>query len=93
MNKWKEIWEKRIANDNALLGNKEEVLLELKRINGFDSTDNILSYDAFYDQYIQTKRELSFGAKKDFILQSIFEVVVVVVLIFTCSSRMELKWG
>lgn len=74
MNKWKEIWEKRIANDNALLGNKEEVLLELKRINGFDSTDNILSYDSFYDQYIQTKRELSFGAKKDFILQSIFEV-------------------
>lgn len=74
MDKWKEVWGKRSANEALLHGSKEEVLLELKRLNGFDSTHSMLSYAAFYDQYLQLKRELSFGARGDRELKSVYEV-------------------
>ena len=37
--KWKEIWNRRHAEDDALVGDWQDVFLELKRINGFDVMD------------------------------------------------------
>lgn len=49
--------------------------MELKRINGFDSTGNMLEYDQFYDQYVQTKNELEFSPRsKSNTISSVFEV-------------------
>lgn len=61
-NKWHEIWEQRRENKNILQnGNSKQIFMELKRINGWDSTGSMLEYDQFYNQYIQTKNELAFN--------------------------------
>lgn len=38
-----------------------QAFMELKLINGWDSTGSMLKYDQFYDQYVQTKNELEFS--------------------------------
>lgn len=75
-NKWHEVWERRSENETILKsGNHEEVFLELKRINGWDSTGSMLAYDQFYDQYVQTKNELEFDPRnKSNEISSVFEV-------------------
>ncbi len=75
-NKWHEIWEKRTENKEILIsGSPKEILLELKRINGWDSTGSMLEYDQFYDQYVQTRNELEFHPRfKSNVISSVFEV-------------------
>lgn len=74
--KWHEVWEKRSENAEILKsGNTREILLELKRINGWDSTGSMLEYDQFYDQYVQTRNELEFNPRlKTNTISSVFEV-------------------
>jgi len=75
--KWHEIWEKRNTDSNILFeeGDVQKIFLELKRINGWDSMDNKLSYEQFYGQYIQIKNELEFNSKiSDNVVKSIFEI-------------------
>lgn len=74
--KWHEVWEHRTEN-REILGSKDskEIFMELKRINGWDSTGSMLEYDQFYDQYVQTKNELEFSPRsKDNVISSVFEV-------------------
>ncbi len=75
-NKWHEIWEKRTAKEEILVsGTPQEIFLELKRINGWDSTGSMLEYDQFYDQYVQTRNELEFNPRsKSNVISSVFEV-------------------
>lgn len=75
-NKWHEIWEKRSTEKelHSLRGGKE-LFLELKRLDGWDSTGEMLTYEQFNDQYIQINNELSFSAKTGrHEIKSIFEV-------------------
>lgn len=61
--KWHEIWEKRSADEGELSSkDPQRVFLELKRIAGWDSTGDILSYEQFHNQYIEIKNELEFNA-------------------------------
>ena len=73
---WHNIWEKRSANEEILnCNNPQKIFLELKRISGWDSTGEELSYEQFYNQYIQTKNELEFSSRfKTRPIKSIFEV-------------------
>lgn len=75
-NKWHEIWRKRSADETILnSGDKRKVFLELKRIAGWDATGDMLEYEQFYSQYIQTKNELLFDAGKQVHpVTSIFEI-------------------
>lgn len=62
-NKWHDIWEKRNADENELnCKDKKRVFLELKRIAGWDATGDMLAYEQFYNQYVETKNELEFCA-------------------------------
>ena len=74
--KWHEVWEQRTENKTILESkNPREIFMELKRINGWDSTGSMLEYDQFYDQYIQTKNELEFNPRsKSNMISSVFEV-------------------
>lgn len=76
MNKWHEVWEKRNTDEQSFNGKSlQDIFLELKRIDGWDSIGDKLSYESFYDQYIKIKNELEFDSKigkRD--LKSIFEV-------------------
>lgn len=75
-NKWHEVWDRRTENKAILKSqNSKEIFMELKRINGWDSTGSMLEYDQFYDQYVQTKNELEFSSRsKDNVISSVFEV-------------------
>lgn len=75
-NKWHEIWNKRDVDEKILIsGNPKEVLLELKRVAGWDSTGDMLTYEQFYRQYVQTKNELSFSSNSKIkLVKSIYEV-------------------
>lgn len=74
--KWHEVWERRTENKAVLRSkNPREIFMELKRINGWDSTGSMLEYDQFYDQYVQTKNELEFSPRsKSNMISSVFEV-------------------
>ncbi len=74
--KWHEVWEQRTENKTILESkNPREIFMELKRINGWDSTGSMLEYDQFYDQYIQTKNELEFNPRSiSNMISSVFEV-------------------
>lgn len=59
-NNWKSVWEKRIADMSILRGNNErEIVLELKRCNGFDVLGDGLCYEAIRQQYQEIKENLS----------------------------------
>lgn len=75
-NRWHEVWEHRVENEAILKSeNPREIFMELKRINGWDSTGSMLKYDQFYDQYVQTKNELEFSPRsKSNVISSVFEV-------------------
>lgn len=71
-----EIWEKRSPETelNSIRGGKE-LFLELKRLDGWDSTGEMLTYEQFYEQYVQINNELSFCARTGRReIKSIFEV-------------------
>lgn len=70
MNNWKKIWDKKTAKDSIILnGNREAVLLELKRCNGFDIVDG-MSYGAFFAQYEEIRDNL----QKYREIKSVYEV-------------------
>lgn len=59
--KWREIWERRSADETELnSGDPKRVFLELKRIAGFDVVGEGLAYEQLYDQYKEIKNELEF---------------------------------
>lgn len=77
MNKWKEIWEKRSADEDILSSEDEKkIFLELKRSNGFDVFEQGgPAYESWLRQYRQIKHELAFD-KDDgtYSLGSVYEV-------------------
>lgn len=61
ISKWHEIWEKREPKEDLLTcSDEKKVFLELKRIAGWDSTGEMLTFEQFHMQYIQIKNELEF---------------------------------
>lgn len=76
MSKWHEIWEKRRLDEEKYKNlDFKAKFLELKRINGWDSTGDMLGWDEFYGQYIETKNELEFDARtENRTMKSIFEI-------------------
>lgn len=75
-NNWKSVWEKRMADMSILQGNHErEIVLELKRCNGFDVLGDGLSYEAILQQYQEIKENLSMsqGMNTKYI-NSVYEV-------------------
>ena len=79
MNRWKEIWNGK-ENETKLLdhikNNVEDTVLELKKLDGWDSTSETITFEAFRDQFIEMKNELSWNAKQGIIvpIKSVFEV-------------------
>jgi len=84
MNEWKSLWNRRTVDASVLKdGSPEEILLELKRANGFDITSsrtppqrtNLIGWFGFYEQFLQTKYELGANAKqRNLPIKSVFEV-------------------
>lgn len=74
--KWKTIWEKREIDANAIsdLDDIKNVFMELKRCDGFDVLAEGLSYEALYDQYLETKSRLFVKEDKYYTEKSVFEV-------------------
>lgn len=70
MNEWQKIWNKREVISDKIIDEKEMVL-ELKRLNGFESVGYELDYDSYKMQYEDTKKELMFGMGG---VRSVFEV-------------------
>jgi len=51
-NEWKNLWNKRSADDSVLQsGNLKQIILELKRSNGYDVIGDGLEYDSLIKQY------------------------------------------
>ena len=76
MNKWKEIWEKRTADDEFFQTSKDPKLIwqELKRIDGFDvgtGEDPKDYYDSFYNMWDKGNQQLTKNVGE---WDSIFEV-------------------
>lgn len=75
---WQKIWNDKGKDSEAesiISGHTlQEIVLELKRLDGFDSVGSTLTFDAFHGQYTQIKNELSFGSISSHKISSIFEV-------------------
>lgn len=70
---WKNLWNKRSGELNKIeKGDFREIFLELKRSNGFDVVDE-LTYDALYEQYMETKQNLCPAGLHEGI-ESVYEV-------------------
>ena len=70
MNHWQEIWNKRNSHLADIdRTDKRAMLLELKRINGFDVTGGGIPYESLLKQYEETKAALRLPAGG-----SVFEV-------------------
>lgn len=55
-NKWKEIWEKRKADFHGIgWQDQRAMLLELKRIDGFDVEGDAIPYEELAAQYTRTR--------------------------------------
>ena len=67
--KWREIWNRRTSSDDRLTGDWQEVLLELKRANGYDVMEGGLPLETFVGQDAQMRRLLHLAPGK-----SVFEV-------------------
>lgn len=79
MNKWKEIWNKRDSETDTLDNIKNDIertVLELKRLDGWDSTSEKIEFDAFKAQFDELKNELSWNGKlgESVNIESVFEV-------------------
>ncbi|MCR5495788.1 MAG: class I SAM-dependent methyltransferase [Treponema sp.] len=69
-NRWKEIWNNRVDNLNIIdINDSKQVFLELKRLDGFDITNEGIPYESLIKQYQDTKNSL-YLEKGD----SVFEV-------------------
>ena len=75
---WQKIWDNKGRDSDAesiIIGHTlQEIVLELKRLDGFDSVGSTLTFDAFHRQYTQIKNELSFGSISPHRISSVFEV-------------------
>ena len=75
---WQKIWSSKGSDTTArdILANHttEEIVTELKRLDGFDSVGFQLPFEAYNHQYIQIRNELSFGSLCTHELKSVFEV-------------------
>ena len=70
MNHWQEIWNKRSAQLAGIdLSDKRAMLLELKRIDGYDVVEGGIPYESFMKQHEETRTALCLPEKG-----SIFEV-------------------
>lgn len=75
-NKWKSVWEKRAADFDILRGNDaKNIMIELKRCNGFDVVGDGLTYESILEQYKSIKENLSMTAENKIIpITSVYEV-------------------
>ena len=75
---WKNIWNNKFADKNFNYTTTEQriedIYLELKRLDGYDSTGRQLSFEAFNYQHVQLKNELSFGSIIEYKINSVFEI-------------------
>lgn len=71
MNNWKKIWEKKEADSEVLShGSTEDIVMELKRISGFDVLEDAIKFSTFYQQCEEVLKNLG-GAGT---ISSIYEV-------------------
>lgn len=75
-NRWKSIWEKRTADFDILQGSDtKSIIIELKRINGFDVVGEGLTYEAIIEQYKKIKENLSITKDNKVVpITSVYEV-------------------
>lgn len=75
MSKWREIWNKKEANDKILHEpDKNKIFMELKRLDGYDILENGVSLDSFMEKYEMTKKYLSRRDDSSINLSSVYEV-------------------
>ncbi|GFI50124.1 hypothetical protein IMSAGC020_01330 [Lachnospiraceae bacterium] len=74
--RWKSIWEKRIANTEILQGSDiKNIIIELKRCNGFDVIGDGLTYESILEQYNKIKENLSLTLENELVpITSVYEV-------------------
>lgn len=74
-NKWHEIWSAKETEMDFSSADTEKIFLELKRLDGWDSVGEEITYDAFFNQYKKIKNELSFYPRNEKqTIKSVFEV-------------------
>lgn len=74
MSKWKNIWENKKADEKKLLSKDiQTIFMELKRLDGNDTTGKGVSFESFNSQYQRIKKELLFSVQNKKI-STIFEV-------------------
>lgn len=74
-NNWKHLWSSRDADRRILQsGGPEEILMELKRADGFDVVKGGISYASFLGQHREMKERLCRGLPQGETLQSVYEV-------------------
>lgn len=70
-NNWQKIWNKRATNiDNLAAIDENQLILELKHLDGFDISSTITSAD-FIEEYEETKKYLELHDSE---IKSVFEV-------------------
>lgn len=66
---WRAVWNRRTSSNDRLTGSWQDVLLELKRANGYDVMEGGLPLETFVGQDAQMRRLLHLAPGK-----SVFEV-------------------
>lgn len=62
-NGWHKIWTGKRLAKGSVFQSTEELFMELKRLDGWDSTGKEITYSAFARQYEKTRNELSFDPR------------------------------
>lgn len=62
-NGWHKIWTGKKLDTGSVFTGTEELFMELKRLDGWDSTGKEITYSAFVQQYKKIKNELSFDPR------------------------------
>lgn len=74
-NEWHRIWSGKEFESDLASVSQEELFMELKRLDGWDSVGKEITYDAFIGQYNKIKNELSFDPRnRSRAVKSAFEV-------------------
>ncbi len=75
MSRWREIWNKRQADNKVLHDiDQNKIFMELKRLDGYDILENGISLESFEEKYEMTKKNLSHGIHSSINLSSVYEV-------------------
>lgn len=72
---WYDIWASKETEIDFTTAKTEKIILELKKLDGWDSVGEEISYTAYFNQYKKIKNELSFFPRnKEGKIKSVFEV-------------------